>query len=320
MTQRSFSFLRRSALIGVLMIGANASHGQSVQILLIRGDSLLDVEKPQRALEVFDAAVKRESTAATLLGRARAYKALDRNERFIQDVDKALKLDSTSGEGHFQRGLYSFTTKDYEKAEYHGGRAITYARNNLWRARSHNLRGEARSEAGKVDLAIEDLEAARSLGREDVASLRTLARLYDMVSRHEDALAVLERLCDLEPNDPGHWTNKGYELTMVGRYEDALAALDRALAYDPDEPIALSNKAYTYMKMERNDDAWITVERSLKNYPSNPHALRTRAILRLRKGERIKACEDLGVAKALGDVPEVDELIKENCATPGGVR
>ncbi|MEO8590927.1 MAG: hypothetical protein ABI432_16235, partial [Flavobacteriales bacterium] len=70
-----------------------------------------------------------------------------------------------------------------------------------------------------------------------------------------------------------------------------------------------------YLKTDRDKEAWSDVERSLRSYPSNAHALRTRAILRLRKGEREKACEDLTLAKALGDVPEVDQLIKDNCAS-----
>lgn len=84
--------------------------------------------------------------------------------------------------------------------------------------------------------------------------------------------------------------------------------------YDKDEPIALSNRAYTYLKMGKNEEAWADIERSIKNFPSNPYALRTRAILRLRRGEREKACQDLVVAKALADIPEVDQLMLEHCS------
>jgi hypothetical protein len=42
-------------LIAILLLGLRPDvQAQSVQLLLIRGDSLLDAEKPQRALEVFD--------------------------------------------------------------------------------------------------------------------------------------------------------------------------------------------------------------------------------------------------------------------------
>ncbi|HRF82584.1 MAG TPA: hypothetical protein PL070_21160, partial [Flavobacteriales bacterium] len=89
---------------------------------------------------------------------------------------------------------------------------------------------------------------------------------------------------------------------------------------DKDEPVALSNRAYVRMKMGKDAEAWNDVERSLRFYPSNPFALRTRAMLRLRKGDRAKACDDLTLAKALGGVPEVEQLIKENCDTSGQQR
>ena len=118
-----------------------------------------------------------------------------------------------------------------------------------------------------------------------------------------------------KPWDVGHWSNRGYELTMLGRYDEALDMIEKALSIDKDEPVALSNRAYVYTLLDRDAEAWSDVERSLRNYPANPFALRTRAILRIRKGERAKACEDLTLAKALGGVPDVERLVKENCDT-----
>ena len=91
--------------------------------------------------------------------------------------------------------------------------------------------------------------------------------------------------------------------------------IEQALALDKDEPVALSNRAYVNLMLEKEKEAWSDVERSLRAYPANPFALRTRAMLRIRKGERAKACEDLTLAKALGGVPEVERLVKENCDT-----
>ena len=91
--------------------------------------------------------------------------------------------------------------------------------------------------------------------------------------------------------------------------------IEQALSIDKYEPVALSNRAYVYMMLDREEEAWSDIERSLRFYPSNPFALRTRAMLRIRKGDRSKACDDLTLAKALGGVPEVERLIKENCDT-----
>ncbi len=313
---RSVSPSPRSLFAVLLLLGCFAASGQSVQLLLVRADSLLDEDKPQRALDVYDQAIKKESSTATYLGRARAWYAMDRMDRYLQDVEKALKLDSTSAEAHYQRAMYALRAEDSAMAAYHASRAIAHARENRLRARSYYLQGEAQAGLKQNDLAIVSFEQALALGLEEVPGMRLLARLYDNEDRNADALRILERLCDLDPNDIGHWTNRGYELIMLQRYDEAAPMCERALEYDPDEPVALSNRAYLYLKTGKDVEAWADVERSLRNFPSNPYALRTRAVLRLRRGEKDKACDDLTVAKALGDVPEVDQLLKDNCALP----
>jgi tetratricopeptide (TPR) repeat protein len=310
----------RLLLTAVAIALLASAQGQSVTMLLVRGDSLMNAEKPQRALELFEQAVRKESTPKTLLSRARAYAALERWERFVADVDKALNLDSTSAEAHYQRAVYCERVKDSEKAIYHAGKSVAFTHDGRSSARAHRLRGEVFAEAKRYSEAIPDLELGLAEGREDLPSMRTLARCYDAVGQHAEALRILERLCELDPVDMGNWTNRAYELLMLERYEDALGPIERALSVDKDEPVVLSHRAYAYAKLGRNDEAWADVERSLRNFPSNPHALRTRAILRLRKGERAKACEDLGLARALGDIPEVDLLLKENCSNPSGKR
>lgn len=303
-----------AALLLAVMSQSDTAQAQSVQLLLIRADSLLDADKPQRALDVFDQAVKREATPATLLGRARAYQKLNRMERFVQDVDRALRLDSTNGEAHFQRGIYSLQANDSDRAEFHGERAIRYARSNHWKAKALNVRGEARAERKHYAEAAADLAEAWALGLEDITAMRTLARLYDGEGQYAESLKVLERLCELDPGDMGNWTNRANELNHLGRYEEAIAMADRALTSDKDEPFGLSHKAYALAKLERDSEAWPVLDRSLRNYPSNPFALRTRAILRLRKGDRAKACDDLSLAKALAEIPEVDRLLQEHCS------
>ncbi|HMC96776.1 MAG TPA: tetratricopeptide repeat protein [Flavobacteriales bacterium] len=296
-------------------IAATVSTAQSAQHLIAKGDSLLQLEKPQRAMEFFERAVEADPSAASHLARARAWYMLDRMDRFVLDVDKALRLDSSSAEAHYQRALYSIRAEDPAKAEYHAGQAIIYTKDKRMRAQAYILRGEARADLKHNAQAIEDFEAGLGTEMLDAPAMRTLARLYDATARHADALRVLERLCEMEPADVGHWTNRGYELIMLQRYDEALTMVERALEIDKDEPVALSNRAYIYLKMDRDKEAWSDVERSLRSYPSNAHALRTRAMLRLRKGEREKACEDLTLAKALGEVPDVDQLIKDNCAS-----
>ena len=288
---------------------------QDARLLILKGDSLLRLEKPQRAMEYFDQAVKSDGSANNLLARARAWYMMDRMDRFLVDVDAALRKDSTSANAHYQRGLYALRVEDPTKAEEHATRAHDLAAQPLLKAQALILRGEARSELKSYPAAIDDLEKGIAGTQTDPEVLKILGRLYDQEGRHEDALHVLEQLCAIEPGQVGHWSNRGFELTMLGRYDEAMTMIEQALAIDKDEPVALSNRAYCNLMLNHEKEAWSDVERSLRSYPANPFALRTRAMLRIRKGERAKACEDLTIAKALGGVPEVERLVKENCDT-----
>lgn len=295
-----------------------AVQGQSVSSLIAEGDSLLRADKANKALDAYERAVKAEPSARTYLARAKAFYMMERMDHFLLDVDKALRLDSTSSEAHYQRALYALRADDLARTEHHATKALTYAKDPMSRAKALILRGEARADMKRPDQAIVDLENGLAQGPPDAAAMTTLARLYDDKGRYWDALALLEKLCVLEPEHVGHWSNRGFELIMLERYGEALEMIEKALALDKDEPVALSNRAYVFLNQGRTKEAWSDVERSLRSYPANPYALRTRAMLHVRDGEIDKACSDLQLAKVMANIPEVDRLISEHCAARNG--
>jgi tetratricopeptide (TPR) repeat protein len=301
--------------LGALVCVTASAQAQLVaDKLLVAGDSLMGIDKPQRALAEYDKALKLEPSPRTYLARAKAWYAMDRMDRFLLDVEQLLRMDSTHVEGHYLRAMYAYSAGDMPRAEHHADRSIRCGATDPLVAKVLVLRGEARAELKRYPEALADLEAGMAKGVEDVDAMRTLARLYDALGRHADALAVLERLCELEPRDVGHWSNRGYELIHLERYDEALSILEKALTIDRDEPTALSNRAFVLWKKGRLKEAWNDVERSLRYYPANPFALRTRAVLRLDRGDINKACEDLNLSKALGGAPLVDALLKEHCS------
>lgn len=309
----------RHVVLSISILASMAVMGQNAAVYIAQGDAYMEEGKSSKALEEYDKAVKVDKNARTLSARARATYAMGKMDRFLLDVEQALKLDSTHAEANYQRAQYALRSSDTAAVEEHATKAIAYARDSLLRARSHLMRGEARAEQNRTAAAISDLEIGLAKVTDAAASMSVLAQLYDATGRYEDALEVLERLCMMEPDDIGHWTNRSFELIQLERYDDALTMVQRALIMDKDEPVALSNRAYINLKMGRDKEALSDVERSLKNYPANPYALRTRALLRLKRGEREKACNDLTLAQVLGTIAEVEQLVQEHCGntTPG---
>lgn len=287
---------------------------QDVSAIIARGDSLLRADQPQRALTSYDIAIEVSPEARCYVARARALYMLDHMDAFLLDVERALRLDSTNAEAHYQRALYAMRGQDPHRVVKECSSSLAHGVQDPLRRDVLVLRGEALASLGRDNEAIEDLRAGLTPDSKDAEALATLSRMLDATGRHEEALSILEQLCQLEPENVGHWTNRGYELAALGRNDEALAMYDTALELDKDEPVALSNRAQTLLQLGREEEAMKNVERSLRAYPSNAAALRTRGVLLLHKGEHEKACKDFHSARVLGGVDDVDTLIEQNCA------
>lgn len=285
---------------------------QNAAVLIAQGDSLLASDRGTKAIEKYDAAISLAPDADAYAGRARGWYYLGKYDKFIADIASALKLDSLNAKANYQGALYAFRTGNNTGAVEYASLVRRKGSPEL-AARALVVRGEAEAALGMNAQAISDLSEGLGERLDDLAALKTLARLYDAMGDPDKSLTVLERLCAAEPGDIGNWSNRGFELSKLERYEEAVQVLDRALEFDKDQPVVLSNKAYALLKLDRDADALTAVNRSLKADKVNPYALRTRALLYLRKGDQGKACNDLTLSKAMGGAPEVDTLIKQHC-------
>lgn len=309
--------MRNPALLLVLaacLLSRTPAHAQNATFLIGQGDSLLAGGSPAKAMEKFNAALELGHTADAYAARARGWYVQGKYDKFLADLKAALDQDSLHPQANYQRALHALRTNDHEGAVRFATRALGRPSGADLRKRTLILRGEAGAAIGATEQAIEDLTEGLAGSTEDLEAMKTLARLQDAAGSPAASLAMLEKLCELQPGEIGNWSNRGFELNQLGRYEEALQVLDRALQLDKDEPVVLSNKAYALLKLDRDAEAFSIVNRSLKGDRANPYALRTRALLYLRKGDRDRACDDLTLAKAMGGAPDVDGLVKQHCA------
>lgn len=291
-----------------------AACGQDVEATIAGGDSLLMSGDVKRAMALFNDAVERSPSAATYTARARGWYYDGKESRSAEDLDRALDLDSLYPRANYQVALFAFRNADYAAVVRFCDIALHTPTDDVLKRHVLVLRGQGHAALGHNKQAIADLEEGLGKSVDDIPAIRTLAALYDGAGDYAASLELQETLCTVEPEDIGNWSNRGFELNKLGRYEEALPVLDHALRMDKDQPIVLSNKAYALAKLGRDDEAFTLVQRSLKSQGADAYALRTRGLLYLRKGDRLNACKDLTLSKALGNIPEVDELIKEYCS------
>jgi tetratricopeptide (TPR) repeat protein len=300
--------------LSFLLLFASEVNAQSASRLIAEGDSLLALDRPQKAVDKYSAAVEMEPTATSYSARARAWLYMDRMDRFLLDAEKALQLDSLHVEANTHRALYAFRGEEYAVAERLCTRALAHGAQKAQRQECLVMRGRSRTELKKYKAAVDDLQEGLGDSTTDIDALKSLARAHDALGAHDASLIVLEKLCSVEPADIGNWANRGFELSAMGRHADALAVYDQALKLDKDEPTVLSNRANALLQLGRETEAMSDVQRSLRSYPANAFALRTRAMLLLHLGEKEKACSDLNLARILGGVQDIDQLIEQHCS------
>ncbi|HQL86586.1 MAG: protein kinase [Lentisphaerae bacterium] len=110
------------------------------------------------------------------------------------------------------------------------------------------------------------------LGREpeNRFALRLRAQCACTVSRFQDALADLERLAGLAPDDTGVHNDMSFVLNELGRHQDAHDCADRAINLSPGDASAWNNRGVAAAGLSRFDEARESFEAALGINPQYP--------------------------------------------------
>ncbi len=156
----------------------------------------------------------------------------------------------------------------------------------------------------------EKLEDLRGLGFATDADTAS-SRAYYFYNRgeYEEALASLNWLAELRPDDPDTFSNRGLAYYKLGRHEESLADYNRSLELRPDYPATLTNRGIAYGEMGKHKEALANLNRSLELRPDHPGTLYNLACLFSLWGKTGNALPYL--EKAIGG----DEKYREKAKT-----
>jgi tetratricopeptide (TPR) repeat protein len=127
-------------------------------------------------------------------------------------------------------------------AAFHVSEAGTQAASNPDDANLWNSKGEALSEAGRLEEALAAYETALEIDPKRILSWQCLGCVREDLGRFEIALEAYEQLLELDPDDELGLCQQGEVLQRLGRYEGSLSACERLLSIYPEHPIALYNR------------------------------------------------------------------------------
>lgn len=136
---------------------------------------------------------------------------------------------------------------------------------------------------GHYQQALQAYDEALAENPEHLPALRGRAETLIMLDREEEAIAIYNRLIAMEPNNAGHYANRGIAYDHEGEHKKALADYQKSLSLDPEIG---------------NGPGWLT--RFLRNQPDRPPGIADRA-------RYLSEQFALPPSERLLQVPEIDQ-------------
>ncbi len=198
---------------------------------------------------------------------------------------QVLRFQPRQADAHHLLGLVAFHGRDFAEAERLIGAAIALSRPNP------NLLvnlGNAQRQQKKFDRALVSYAGALKLDPTYMDAHEARLALLIAEERYDEALAAVETLIALYPDDPRQHLHAATIATEAGRFRDALAIAARALArFEPPPAELVSLMALAHERLTELPEAISWAEKALALAPANGAALQTlaRAQRRLAKGE-----------------------------------
>jgi tetratricopeptide (TPR) repeat protein len=200
---------------------------------------------------------------------------LSRYEEALASYERAIALNSTLADAHYNRGvaLVQLGQRDAALASYQQAIAL-----NPDYAQAHNNLGNLLSDLSRDAEALRCYERATELRPEFTDAWVNRTNLLRRLARYEEALECGERALRCGANVAEAHSARGAVLACVGRYDEALADYRCAIELKPTLAEGLWNKAIAHLSRGEFSEGWRLYEarwkvKSLKltqHYASRP--------------------------------------------------
>jgi protein arginine N-methyltransferase 7 len=158
-------------------------------------------------------------------------------------------------------------------------------------------------QAGDLANAEHGYRAILGTQPDSVAALHYLGLLEAQRERYAEALSLLDRALDINPQAVDALVSRGNVLSALGRPRDALASYERARAIDRGSAVAHFSCGNVFRQLNRCEEALASYDMALAIMPDNVAVLfnRSDVLQRLRRYEEALASYD----RCLASMPEV---------------
>jgi tetratricopeptide (TPR) repeat protein len=283
--------------LGVLL-QSNPKNGEALQL---RGDLLVEKDRPANAVESYTRAIRAGvKTAAVYLGRAAAYAKLQQYDQAVSDYGEGIRLRLNNPVAHKDRGLafvalgrLQDAIEDFDRAialkpdywEAYVERAHAYGSTGRFElampdlnkvlaaqpsdVKALGLRGSALLLNGDAAKAIEDYTKAIELNPRDVQLLMARGSAYTRVGEHRKSLADREAAVRLRPRMSETYVARGGSYHELGEHEKGLADRTEAIRLAPASGLAWAARGNAYFLLARYSEAAADLRKAVDLLPGD---------------------------------------------------
>lgn len=249
------------------------------------------------AVAAFDQALAiQEDSTCILHWKSKSLLAMDRNKEALAEVERAITADGKNPFAYNLQGMIFGASKQYERCLQAEQHALTLDPTLV--IVMNNIRNCYLS-LKRNDDALAMLARAREIDPQPARVLYQKGVLYQRMGNINGALQLLAEALALDPTDI--WTRiaLGGTLTEAGRPVEGLIATDQGLAFDPLHAELWNNRGWALLNMGKLDDALLAFARSLAINPWYSYPFSNTVLVLRHQGrypEALAACDQrLGV-------------------------
>jgi Tfp pilus assembly protein PilF/TolB-like protein len=154
---------------------------------------------------------------------------------------------------------------------------------------AYNNRGNAYSDKGRYDRAIQDYDKALSLDPEHTTSYRNRGIVYQKRGLYDRAIQDYERAIRLDPRYPLNYHGRAVAYASKNQYSRAIRDYNRTLSLKPDYALAYHNRGLAYAKLGQLDRAIKDYDTALLLDPTYAKGHYNKGLACERVGRRIEA-------------------------------
>jgi tetratricopeptide (TPR) repeat protein len=186
------------------------------------------------------------------------------------------ELDALIKQGHTQLGQ-----REFEAAIQTFSQMLEQAPDSI---SAYTGRATAQTMLGHFDMALQDLNCALALGREQPAFFDQRGQLFVRIGRQAEALEDFRRALELNPNADRCY-RYGLTLSSLEHYGEALPYLEKAVELQPNYVEAITERGMVRMELGRFELAKEDFDQAVRIDPNYHIAWSHRAVYHHRRRE-----------------------------------